>query len=151
MQNWKPTLDGFDQTRQQSNPIPTIQHSNQQSTPQQPSTSLPIQPAINTTKPEIQKKKKKKKKRNEKTRQQYKRRKALRVTVQEVEHSSQVRVAHVNKPRKHVVLERTKQVPWDGSHTSLQRSEYCWYAVIQMDGMTMVRHEISGMPRIGIG
>ena len=93
-------------------------------------------------------------KRNVRTRQQYKRRKALRVTIQEMEHSSQVRVEHVNKPRKHVVLKRTKQVPWDGSHTSLQtslqQSEY-WYTVIQMDGMTMVSHETSGMPRIGIG
>ena len=103
-----------------------------------------MQPIINTTKPEIQKKKQK---RNEKTRLQYKRRKALRVTIQEVEHEQQ--------PRKHVVLERTKLVPWDGGHTSLQptlqRFDYCWYAVIQMDGMIMVRHETSGMPRIGIG
>ena len=61
-----------------------------------------------------------KKKRNERTRQQYKRKKALHVTVQssvkemkhtikEVEHT--VRVEHKKKPNKHVVLQRTKQVP----------------------------------------
>ena len=102
-------------------------------------------------------------KRNVRTRQQYKRRRTLRVTIQEVEHEQ--------KPRKHVVLERIKLVPlnqvatapsywhvairWDGGHMSLQpalqRFEYCWYAVIQMDGITMVRHGTSGMPRIGIG
>ena len=111
----------LDQTRQQSNPIPAIQYSNQQSPPVQP----------------------KKKKRNEKTRLQYKRRKA---------YTSQNRVE--KKPRKHVVLERTKLIPWDGSHTSLQpalqRFDCCWYAVIRWDG-TMVRHGTSGMPRIGIG
>ena len=140
---------------------PANQHSNQIEPPstssqqlrialQQPSTSPPVKPAVTTAKSEIQKKKQK---RNEKTRLQYKRRKALRVTIQpsvkEVEHSSQVRVAHVNKPRKHVVLKRTKQVPWDGSHTSLQQSWGC--AVIQWNGMSMVYDGTSGMPRIGIG
>ena len=103
-------------------------------------------------------------KRNVRTRQQYKRRRTLRVTVQpsvkEVEHPSQIRVEQ--KPRKHMVLERTKLVPsyWheairrDRDHTSLQpalqRFECCWYTVIRWDG-TMVRHGTSGMPRIGIG
>ena len=87
-------------------------------------------------------------KRNVRTRLQYKRRKALRVTIQEVEHEQ--------KPRKHVVLKRTKLIPWDGSYTSLQTSlqqseSCCWSAVIQMDGITMVHDETSGMPRIGIG
>ena len=115
--------------------------------PLQPSTSPPVQPVVTTARPEIQKKKQK---RNEKTRLQYKRRKALHVTMQpsvkEVEHASQIRVEQ--KPRKHVVLERTKPVPWDWSIASL----WCWYAVIPMKGMIMVRDGgTSGMHRIGIG
>ena len=43
----------FDQTRQQLNSISAIQYSNQQSTPQQPTTSPPVQLIITTTKPEI--------------------------------------------------------------------------------------------------
>ena len=54
-----------------------------------------------------------KKKRNKRTRQQYKRKKALHVTIQlsvkEVEHT--VRVKHQKKPGKHVMLLRTKQIP----------------------------------------
>ena len=79
-----------------------------------------------------------KKKRNERTRQQYKRKKALHVTVQlsfkEVEHT--VRVEYEKKPGEHVVLQRTKQVPWDGSATS--RQLWCWHAAIQCNGMAMV-------------
>ena len=89
-----------------------------------------------------------KKKRNERTRQQYKRKKALHVTVQplvkEVEHTEQT------KPREHIVSERIKLIPWDWSTTSL----WCWHVVIPWDGMTMVLVlwcEVSGMPRIGIG
>ena len=111
-------------------------------------------------------------KRNVRTRQQYKRRRTLHVTVQssvkEVEYPSQIRVE--KKPRKHVILERTKLVPldqvamvpsywhvamqWDGGYTSLQpalqRFECCWHAVIRWDG-TMVRRGTSGISRIGIG
>ena len=92
-----------------------------------------------------------KKRRNQKTRKQYKRKKALHVTVQpsvkEVEHT--VRVKHGNKPGKHVVLQRSKLVPRNWSTTSL----WCWYAVISWDGMTMVllRCRASGMSRLGIG
>ena len=87
-----------------------------------------------------------KKRRNQKTRQQYKRKKALHVTVQplvkEMEHTKQT------KPREHIVSERIKLVAWDWSTTS-----WCWYAVIPWNEMTMVllRCEASEMPRIGIG
>ena len=102
----------------------------------------------------------KQKKRNERTRQQYKRKKAMRATVQqEMEHSVQQEVEHTErkKPGKHVVLQRIKLVPWDGSATSLQTSlqqSWCWHAVIQWNGMAMVMVlwcGTSGMPRIGIG
>ena len=96
-----------------------------------------------------------KKRRNQKTRKQYKRKKALHVTVQpsvkEVEHIGQT------KPREHIVSERIKLIAWDWSATSLQTSlqqSWCWYAVIPWDGMTMVLVPwcgVSGMPRIGIG
>ena len=52
-----------------------------------------------------------------------------------------------SKPSKHVFLECIKPVPWDWSTTSL----WCWHAVIQWNGMTMVRDGTSGMARIGIG
>ena len=55
-----------------------------------------------------------KKKRNERTRQQYKRKKALHVTVQpsvkEVEHT--VRVEHGNKHSEHVMLQRIESISW---------------------------------------
>ena len=93
-----------------------------------------------------------KKKRNERTRQQYKKRRALHVTMQpsvkEVEHT--IRVKHGNKPGKHVVLQRIKLIAWDWSTRSL----WCWHVVISWDGMTMVLVlwcGVSGMPRIGIG
>ena len=103
----------------------------------------------------------KQKKRNERTRQQYKRKKALHVTVQssvkEMEHTvKEVEHTEQKKPGEHVVLQRTKQVPWDGSATSLQTSlqlSWCWYAVIQWNGMAMVLVLWCGarIPRIGIG
>ena len=62
-----------------------------------------------------------KKRRNQKTRKQYKRKKALHVTMQpsvkEVEHT--IHVKHRNKPGKHVVLQRIKLIPRDWSTTSL--------------------------------
>ena len=65
----------------------------------------------------------KQKKRNKRTRLQYKKRRALHVTVQssvkEVKHTVQT---EQKKPDKHVVLQRIKSVPWDGSATSLQTS-----------------------------
>ena len=70
----------------------------------------PVQPAVTTAKPGTLLEKKKQ---NEKTRLQCKRR-ALRVTVQEVEQQSQIRVEHQSK---HVVLQCTQPVPQDGSHT----------------------------------
>ena len=56
-----------------------------------------------------------KKNRNERTRQQYKRKKALHVTVQSSvkEVKRMVRVEHGNKPGKHVVLQRIKLETWD--------------------------------------
>ena len=94
-----------------------------------------------------------KKKRNERTRKQYKRR-ATRVTMQ----SSVKEVEHTERePGKHAVLQRIKQVPWDGSATSLQTSlqqSWCWHAATQWNGMAMVMVlwcGANGMPRIGIG
>ena len=95
----------FDKTRSE---IQQLHSLSTQSTPPQHQ-STPPQPITQ-----------KKKKRNEKTRLQYKRR-ALQVTVQEVEHQEvhSAGVQSSDKASKHVVLK------------AVARWLACWYAVIQ--------------------
>ena len=95
-----------------------------------PSSSIPPTPPTPQSDPPsavTQQTSHQKQKRNERTRQQYKRKKAMRATVQqEMEHSVQQEVEHTERESsEHVVLLRIESVPWDEATTS-----WCWHAVI---------------------
>ena len=95
-------------------------------------------------------------KRNVRTRQQYKRRKAqakakaLRVKIQEVDHSQEIEHSEVQisveNASKHVVLKR--KAPWDCVATLL-------HAIIAFIGIMvkpiMIQHGAIGMRRMGVG
>ena len=135
-------FDKFNQQRQQSNPIPTIETSRR-------NTSQPATPA--------------KKKRNQKTRKHYKKKKAqaqaqaqashVKIQVQEVE--SYVQEMEHSAPRsvkmepgKHVVLQRM------GAWDRVALVHRCWHAAIQsdwMNGMIMFGCGPNRMHRLGVG
>ena len=95
-----------------------------------------------------------KKKRNQKTRQQHKRKQALRVTVQEVEHtygqevdSLRISVGKVaSKPEAFV-----KSVTWFGISATSWHAVISYVGMTLFDGMIMVQNGVIGMSRMGVG
>ena len=111
-------LDGKSRSRPFSPapPTPLISEHTPQLRTQQTVTSTPLAVKLSTSPPAVTQQQSnltvKQKKRNERTRQQYKKRRALHVTMQplvkEIKHTIQ---SEQKKPGEHVILQRIKLVP----------------------------------------
>ena len=91
-----------------------------------------------------------KKKRNQKTRQQHKRKQALRVTVQEVDHMQEVKLVQISVEQmasKHVVL----QVMGAWAMTTSLHAVISRVGMTLFDGMIMDQDETIWRPRMGVG